>query len=270
MTTCLLVEVVRQKGDAQFTALLNEVRVGHCSAATTSALALCHVSRKPFPKDGIQPTRLYCTNKDVDAENASHLACLPGSLQTFTAGNLWKREPSSSGVAAFNESIEKKAPRSLQLKIGAQVLLTRNWAERGLVNGSRGVVVGFSSALVNGGALSFGVPAGNYAAAVVRFDTGQEATVSPASFFNATKDGVGARIQLPIKLAWALTVHKAQGMTLTRAELLLADAFAAGQAYVALSRVISLKGLWLSGGEITQAVVKAHPAVVAFYCAAQG
>ena len=69
------------------------------------------------------------------------------------------------------------------------------------------------------------------------------------------------RIQLPLKLAWALTVHKAQGMTLSRAELMLQDAFAAGQAYVALSRVTSLAGLWLSGLDITQGMVKAHPEV---------
>ena len=54
-------------------------------------------------------------------------------------------------------------------------------------------------------------------------------------------------------------------MTLTRAELEIADAFAAGQAYVALSRVTRLAGLWLAGGAVTQAVVKAHPKVLAFY-----
>ena len=73
------------------------------------------------------------------------------------------------------------------------------------------------------------------------------------------------RVQFPLKLAWALTVHKSQGMTLTRAELMLHDAFDCGQVYVALSRVTSLAGLWLRGGLITQAVVKAHPAVLAFY-----
>ena len=73
------------------------------------------------------------------------------------------------------------------------------------------------------------------------------------------------RIAWPVKLAWALTVHKSQGMSLSRAELMLSDAFDFGQVYVALSRVISLQGLWVRGAAITQAVVKAHPEVLAFY-----
>ena len=100
---------------------------------------------------------------------------------------------------------------------------------------------------------------------VVRFDSGVTLVLKLHSTFQAAPGGAVARIQFPLKLAWALTVHKAQGMTLTRAELMLHDAFADGQVYVALSRVTSLAGLWLRGGLITQAVVKAHPAVVAFY-----
>ena len=70
---------------------------------------------------------------------------------------------------------------------------------------------------------------------------------------------------MPLKLAWALTVHKSQGMSLSRAELMLDDAFDFGQVYVALSRVTSLDGLWIRGGRITQHVVRAHPSVLAFY-----
>jgi len=267
MTTCCLTQVVRQAGDAPFLALLNEVRKGQCSAATTKLLSSCHVSRKPLPRDGIAPTRLYCTNKDVDSENAAHLSALPGGEEVFKSGDGWKRPPPNAAAEkSFAEAMDKKVPPALRLKVGAQVLLTRNWPERGLVNGSRGVVVGFAPvAVVGGSGIYYGVPSGSYPGVIVRFDTGAEVPVGPANSFLATKDATGTRVQVPLKLAWALTVHKSQGMTLSRAELLLEDAFAPGQAYVALSRVVSLRGLWVSGGEITSAVVRAHPSVLAFY-----
>lgn len=89
--------------------------------------------------------------------------------------------------------------------------------------------------------------------------------VREESVFQGGSSGAMTRFQLPLKLAWSLTVHKSQGMTIERAELQLDDAFDYGQVYVALSRITSLNGLWVRGGSITQAVVKAHPKVKAFY-----
>ncbi len=260
-------EIVRQQGDRAFIRLLNEVRSGVCSAETTAQLEACHVHVKPRPSDGIVPTRLYCTNRNVDAENLNHLHALPAASTRFDARDAFKREPESrEGVQKLLDAIEKKAPRALELKVGAQVMLTKNWADAGLVNGSRGVVVGFKTGKVDElDRMSYGVAPGDYTCPVVRFDSGATHVVKPATTFQALEGGAVVRTQIPIKLAWALTVHKSQGMTLSRCELQLEDAFAPGQVYVALSRVTSLAGLWLSGGAITQAVVMAHSAVINFY-----
>jgi hypothetical protein len=91
--------------------------------------------------------------------------------------------------------MDKKVPPALRLKVGAQVLLTRNWPERGLVNGSRGVVVGFAPvAVVGGSGIYYGVPSGSYPGVIVRFDTGAEVPVGPANSFLATKDATGTRV----------------------------------------------------------------------------
>jgi ATP-dependent DNA helicase PIF1 len=100
---------------------------------------------------------------------------------------------------------------------------------------------------------------------MVQFDNGVVRHIKFESIDLLTADGKLTRIQLPLKLAWALTVHKTQGMTLTRVELVLNNVFEEGQVYVALSRVVSLEGLWLSGVDITQKMVMANRRVANFY-----
>jgi ATP-dependent DNA helicase PIF1 len=160
--------------------------------------------------------------------------------------------------------------QQLVLKIGAQVVLTVNRPSKKLVNGSRGVVVGLQKDFpVYADTESYGVPPGLYDVPVVRFDDGALHAVTPSSFFQGGgSSGALVRTQVPLRLAWALTVHKSQGMTLGRVELMLADAFEYGQAYVALSRATALAGLWLRGPPLTKHCVKAHPAATQFYEAA--
>ena len=291
ITTVELRTIVRQQSDGQFIDLLGPIRLGLCSAATTAALAACHVQLKQPPQDGIMPTKLYCKNASVDEENSTHLAALPGMALVFPAQDTFRGAPEAESQQRLLELIEKKAVGQLQLKLGAQVLLTRNMPEKGLVNGSRGIVQQFVGGHYCDG---YGVPPGEYTVPLVRFDNGIELLVVPTSTFQGGMGGALVRIQLPLKLAWALTVHKSQGMSLSRAELMLHDAFDYGQVYVAfflhsspqhpvlsslpftpltfppsryvaLSRVTSLAGLWVRGGSITQNVVKAHPDVLTFY-----
>jgi ATP-dependent DNA helicase PIF1 len=273
----VLTEVVRQRGDAGFVSLLNEIRVGLCTPTTSRLLAQCHISVKPLPTDGIDPTKLYCTNANVDAENAAKLGALPGLMQECAAKDVFRgtAEHSAGSKTKLREMMAKKTPENLQLKVGAQVVLLKNKPESNLFNGSRGVVMAFESREVGGyesgtGEQVYGVPYGYYDAAVVRFTNGVTERILPHSVVQgAGGHGYMVRVQLPLKLAWALTVHKSQGMTLSRAELMLGDAFDYGQGYVALSRVVSREGLWLRGAAITQKVIMCHPDVAAFYARAR-
>ena len=255
--------VVRQSGDQTFINLLNQIRVGQCPVEITNVLEACHVSRKALPTDGIVPTKLYCTNKNVDEENDRKLALLPGKEVLFTATDDYKGNYNQSVRNTLSQALDKKMPSEIRLKVGAQVILTRNMPERRLVNGSRGVVKGFCSESQKGDMSAS--QKNEKLFPVVVFSNGVKMMVSEESQFQGGASGAMTRLQLPLKLAWSLTVHKSQGMTIERAELQLDDAFDFGQVYVALSRITSLDGLWVRGGRVTQSVVKAHPKVKTFY-----
>ena len=249
----VLREIVRQSSDTRFASLLNEIRVGQCSASTLSTLATCHESVKKMPRDGIEPTRIHCKNAEVDEENMQMLSMLPGAEVVIAAQDNWLVDPGpqSDGRRFAERSMEVKAVALLRLKVNAQVMLCKNIPERGLSNGSRGVVAGFSGE-----------------SPVVRFDNGAVLVLERNECFAGNRDGCFKRLQYPLKLAWAVTVHKSQGMTLSRASIQIGDAFEVGQVYVALSRVSSLDGLFLVGGAIHPSVVKAHKDVVDYYSAA--
>lgn len=267
--TCTLTTVVRQSGDDKFIAMLTEIRSGLCSDETSDALKLCNVTCKPLPVDGILPTRLYCLNKNVDEENRSELEKLPGppvelfATDYFSRLKLSRFSSAESIQAKLRQIMEKKnLPSKLQLKVGAQVIVTKNINKLGLFNGSRGVVEGFEKKYI--ASSQYGPDSGQYDCARVRFDSGRTLLIEPIAVFHATAEGCIKRVQVPLRLAWALTVHKSQGTTLTRALLMIQNAFDYGQVYVALSRVVSLEGLWLKGADITKDKVLIHPHVKAF------
>lgn len=255
LRTAELLTPHRQQGDKQFLAFLSEVRVGICSASTARSLETCSTVTKPLPSDGIPPTRLYCTNRDVEAENEARLRELDAEVVEVTAVDTWKERCKERQMQQMMDLMEKQAPATLRLKLGAQVIVTKNLPALGLVNGSRGVIEGWSDKRV------FGLRCPK-----VRFDNGRVQLLEPERFTQSSA-GTGSlrRLQLPLKLGWALTVHRAQGCTLSRAELLLEDAFAHGQVYVGLSRVKSLDGLWIKGRAPTQKEVRAHKTVLSFY-----
>ena len=255
-------EVMRQ-GDNDFVSLLNKVRIGKISHNDIEELnARCLISEEhPLPTDGIVPTRLYSLNKDVDGENESRLSELEGEEVVCRANNIWRESMPTETLASVKkqmaDSLNKEVPAEVRLKVGAQVMLTRNKnLERNLVNGSRGVVVRFDKAKDSENMIP-----------VVRFDCGVVTSIAPveAARYNP-EGGPGClvRMQVPLKLAWALTVHKSQGTTLSRAMLDISSAFEYGQCYVALSRLQSLEGLWLLKPARLRNV-KVSPQVLSFY-----
>jgi len=266
--------VVRQSGDTTFIDMLNRIRLGVCPDDITRALEACHVSRKGLPADGIVPTKLYCTNRNVDEENNRNLAHLPAKERVFPSDDVFKGNYSKQVRESLSQTMDKKMPSELRLKVGAQVIITRNMPNHNLVNGSRGVIVSFqeegkddpfSSHAGYGNGRKGKSSSYQKLYPLVQFSNGVRMLVQEENVFQGSPSGAMTRSQLPLKLAWSLTVHKSQGMTIERAELQLDDAFDFGQVYVALSRVTSLEGLWVRGGRITQSVVKAHPKVKAFY-----
>ncbi len=248
--------VFRQKDDV-FVSLLDQLRRGECPPSSLALLRTC--AERDLDSlaeaDGIRPTSLLTHKKEVDEMNARELGRLAGQAVAYNA----KDSSASSGGGTLGsthlEQLASSCPARarLELKIGAQVILLRNLnVATGLANGSRGVVVRF-------GASPQKPP-------VVRFLNGQEVTITPVSWSTLGPSGVvlASREQLPLDLAWALSVHKSQGMTLDRARVHLEKAFEYGQAYVALSRLRSLEGLQLVGA-VDPRKIKAHPRVIQFY-----
>ncbi|HEY0964562.1 MAG TPA: helix-turn-helix domain-containing protein [Candidatus Paceibacterota bacterium] len=173
----------------------------------------------------VEPTRLYTHNADVDAVNNAKLAELPGRSYAFTM--------SGAGRKTLVESLVRNclSPETLILKEDAMVMCTKNNFEAGYVNGTLGRVVRFDE----------GFP-------VIETLEGVQIAIKPTTWEIVEDKKVLASIeQLPLRLAWAITVHKSQGMSLDAAEVDLSKAFVYGQGYVALSRVRSLDGLKVLG-----------------------
>ena len=258
-----LITTVRQSRDPLFALVLNRIRKGIFTEADSQVLQACviHPDRHPLPTGENRPVKIFCNNEQVDVENAKELAKLPHPQLEYEADDCFSNLPDEPEEATkrrtrLMELMEEEAPTSVfRFKIGARVLLLRNWPEVGLVNGSRGVIVDrFPSdvhAWPHTEKFAKGVPAGLHPQELplVRFEgkNGAVNVIVPAVVYRvgSSEDGAMARTMLPLTLAWALTVHKSQGMTLDGVEMDLSRAFTAGQAYVGLSRATTRGTLWL-------------------------
>ncbi|XP_054764105.2 ATP-dependent DNA helicase PIF1-like [Lytechinus pictus] len=236
-----LMEVKRQK-DPTFINILQKIRVGRCPAEVSDYLTA--TAKHCVDKEGIHATRLCTHKEDVDQLNNVHLNKLKGDVRVFEA-----MDSDPSLVKQMNNQCPVR--QRIDLKIGAQVMLAKNLdVHRGLVNGARGVVTGFESGMQ-------GNPK-------VRFMSGLEEVIRPERWSIAVGPSlILTRRQLPLKLAWAISIHKSQGMSLDCVEISLSRVFECGQAYVALSRATSLQGLRVL--DFDGSCVRAHPDVIRFY-----
>jgi ATP-dependent DNA helicase PIF1 len=230
--TIVLHEQHRQE-DAVFLEVLTAMRNG---ALTDEHMA--HLQSRVVKKMPTLVTRLYTHNSDVDMLNTKELRKIDMPLESFGM---------ESGGNENLVIILKKtclSPEVLKLKVGALVMFTRNNFEEGFVNGTMGVVVGFEQN---------GLP-------IVSVGK-REITPDYAEWSIKERGNVIAWIrQVPLRLAWAMTVHKSQGMSLDSAIIDLSKSFEFGQGYVALSRVRSLAGLHLIG--FNEKAVLMHPEIV--------
>jgi ATP-dependent DNA helicase PIF1 len=202
-------------------------------------------------KDGILPTKLFCTNRDVDRENLAELQNLPGKVQTYLAVDAgrdpWRKDMETHCIA----------PSELKLKVGAQVMLIKNHASNPqLVNGSRGVVVRFEMDALD--------PTCKAPLPVVKFKNGDEEMIRYETWEiqDQAARPLASRTQVALKLAWCQTCHNAQGQTLNYVEVHIADAFDYGLAYVALTRFTSLTGLRIVNYNVQR--IRNNPRVVHF------
>jgi ATP-dependent DNA helicase PIF1 len=253
--TIELRQIVRQK-DPEFQRILNEARVGELSAESYAALE----ARKTmeWKRQEIKPTLLFTKNTDVATINETQITKLTTAEVVFTAKTTAPPRMPADIVQMFVEKLDKDAPYepTLMLKERAQVMLLVNQdPEAGLVNGSRGVVTGFSP--------TEGWP-------LVKFLHGPPfpVKVGPAEWKSDADNEEDAvvRAQVPLRLAYAVTIHKSQGSSLDSALVDVGPStFEYGQAYVALSRVRNLESVFVF--EIHPRAFRAHPAVKAFYAA---
>lgn len=222
---CYLTEQHRQD-TGQLLDVLTDIRQGTVTDTDRQALDT-RIGVEPAGND--VAISLYPNNRQADALNDSKLAQINEPEHRF--------EAESSGQVSLIKRLKSTmlAPEMLSLKVGAAVMALRNDTNQQYVNGSLGTVVDFVS-----------TTEGEYP--MVDFENGHTVIMQPAAWEMMDGETVLASVkQVPLRCAWAITIHKSQGMTLDRARMDLRRTFAPGMGYVALSRVESMDGLYLDG-----------------------
>lgn len=244
--TTLLTKIYRQQGDATFAELLNRMRIGELTQEDIRALASRELSPSEYPSDCLF---LFPDNANANIYNINMLAELQTEEKTYIGEDCVKHT-APAAIKLFTDRLDKEvlAPKELVLKVDARVILLKNISfECGLVNGSMGTATSLDSRSID-----------------VSFDNGEFMSVEKEKFEIHEGDTVVAtREQFPLKLAYGLTIHKSQGMTLDKVCVDLKRVFADGQMYVGLSRCKTLEGTFLKSFNPNKVYV--NPKVRQFY-----
>lgn len=223
LSVCYLHEKFRHE-DEEFVSILEEIREGSVSKKTTNLL---NKAKQILPENTKKIIKLYTHNIDIDRINNFELSKLKNDGRIFQSGTM--------GDELFIKNIFSSTlvVELLKIKVGAHVIFIKNNEEIGYINGTMGEVIEFDES---------GYP-------VVKVLDGRVIVAEPEEWIKETESGgflAGVR-QIPLRLAWAITIHKSQGMTLDEAVIDLSHAFEVGQGYVALSRIRTFSGLFLEG-----------------------
>lgn len=238
-TVCYLTEQHRQGADDKLLDILRAMRNGELRPIHHKQLET-RLNRNQVHSDTV--TRLFTHNLDVDALNRGMLEKLEGKVTRFYM--------SASGDKFKIDAMKRNllCPEILELKPGAEVMFCANNFDDGYVNGTRGKLIRFTD---------------NKKPVVLTTD-GDEIIVDKYTWksYNDFHQELASVTQYPLRLAWAVTVHKSQGLSLDAAIIDLSQAFTPGMGYVALSRVRSLKGLYLVG--LNEQALEMHEDIAKF------
>jgi ATP-dependent DNA helicase PIF1 len=257
-----LVKIFRQK-DETYANILNQIREGKIKKSVNNLLEE-YVGREINNNLIIEPTKLFPTKNKVENINISNLHILQGDLVSFKIKFMYEIEMTKNERKIRSEFSDKEIETELQflssnllcdtniqLKVGAQVMSVINIQSDNnieICNGSQGIITCFCEVT--------GCPR-------VRFNNGVERIMTYHTWASEKIPGIGVA-QVPLILAWALTIHKSQGATLDAAEIDVGSGiFECGQTYVALSRVKSLEGLYLTSFDAKR--IKINKKVKDFY-----
>lgn len=236
-TVCYLTEQHRQE-DSTFLSILSAIRRNEFDETHFERINERIVALAEAPDN---MTRLYSHNVSVDTLNAAELRKLSGKTHAYT---MAVRGPDVLTEALIRGCL---SPERLEIKEGAAVMFTKNNQGAGYVNGTLGTVIGFTT---------------DKKYPIVQTRDGLKIETEPMEWIIAEGDDILAKItQLPLRLAWAMTIHKSQGVSLDAAVMDLSQTFEYGQGYVALSRVRTLSGVHLLG--VNAKAFQVHPLVLA-------